>query len=288
MSDMKKPAIGWIGIGKMGYPMIRRLIDAGYSIQATDNDPAGLDRARSAGASAAVSLQDVAARSDIVISMIPNDQALRAIVSGPRGLAGQLAGKIFVDMSTVSPTVSAEIATAIGSGAAYIRAPVSGSTETAEAGKLTVLASGPLGAFETCHDVFNVLAARQYYLGDGEQARYLKLVLNSLVAGSAALVAEALELGRAGGIEIGTLMDVLCDSVVASPLILYKRHAIETNSYAPAFTVNQMVKDTTLIAAAAAAKSVVMPMNDFVNSKFKAAASAGLGEEDFFVLARSP
>lgn len=282
---METPTIGWIGLGKMGLPMTDHLLRKGYQVRGYDPDATNAKAAACQGVNLASSLKELVAATDIVISMIPNDVVLRSVVFGPEGLGGLLGERhIFVDMSTVSPTVSAEVAERLGAGTAYLRAPVSGSTETARTAQLTFIVSGPKTAYDKFVPVMQAMSARQYHVGSSEEARYLKLVLNSLVSASATLLSEAVALGKAGGIPIDVLMDVVCDSAVSSPLLKYKRQNVVTGDYSPAFTVAQMIKDLTLIADAASEAGLEMKVNALVLSQLKKAKDAGLSEKDFFVL----
>ncbi|WP_108610630.1 NAD(P)-dependent oxidoreductase [Aminobacter sp. MSH1] len=288
MSDGDTPRIGWIGVGKMGGPMTARLVAAGYVVYGFDPDATSLSVAAGSGVRTAGSLRELVEKADIVFSMIPNDRVLRSVVFGEGGLQPVLSShQTFVEMSTVAPGVSAEVAAGIGS-CPYLRAPVSGSTETATSGSLTVMISGPRTAFEACLPVLSVLSSRQHYLGSGEEARYAKLVLNSMVGASAGLLAEAIALGRSGCLEIGALMELICNSVVASPLLRYKHDSVVNDDYAPAFTVAQMIKDMRLILEAAAESNIAMPTAEIALAKLDRAAQAGLSEQDFFAIVRTP
>lgn len=276
--------IGWIGVGKMGQPMVRRLLAKQHRVAVFDRDLRNMEAVIPDGAEPAGSVSELLGKADIIMSMIPNDDVLRALVFGPGGLAGRLtAGQIFVDLSTVSPSVSREVAEGIGT-RRYLRAPVSGSTQTAEAGALTIVASGSERDFDECCPPFEAFSSKQYHVGKSEEARYLKLVLNSLVAANASLLADALKLGKAGGLGRKTMMEIICDSAVASPLLQYKRDSVVQGHYPSAFSVSQMIKDTGLIADAAAEAGVNMPINALSLQRFRDAAGRGLGDEDFFVI----
>lgn len=276
--------IGWLGVGKMGQPMVRRLLAANYHVVVYDRDPENGRTVLGDGAYIAESPQALAKKADVVMSMIPNDRVLDELVFGEGGLAGKLGNdQVFVELSTVSPKISSKVAEGLLT-SRYLRAPVSGSTQTAESGSLTVVVSGPEEDFEVCRPVLQAFSTRQYYVGRNEEARFLKLVLNSLVAANASLMADALRLGHAGGLSRSTMMEIICESAVASPLLKYKQDNIARNDYPPAFSVSQMVKDTGLIATAAADAGIEMPINAVSLDRFRNAASRGLEEQDFFVL----
>ena len=193
--------------------------------------------------------------------------------------------QIYVDISTVSPDASARVAKALSPlGCAYLRSPVSGSTVVAAQGALTAMVSGPADAFGGLADVFAAFTKKAFLVGSGEQALTLKLAINAMVGATSALMGEALALARKGGLDIHTVMEVVSSSVMASPLVLYKRATIENGDYAPAFGASQMLKDFDLIAEAANATSCDVPLLMGVRETYRAAIARGLGDKDFFVL----
>ncbi|MEO1001310.1 MAG: NAD(P)-dependent oxidoreductase, partial [Pseudomonadota bacterium] len=242
-----------------------------------------------AGPATAATLEEQAG-SDIVFATLPNDPVLIDVVCGGRGpaLAGLLApGTVFVEMSTVSPEASARVGDALReAGIHYLRAPISGSTQLAEQAMLTVLASGDTAAWEAAEPYLARMSARRFYLGAGEEARYMKLVLNTLVGASSAILAEALALGSAGGLSRADMMGVIGESAVASPLLKYKAEAVAADDYTPAFTIAQMIKDFTLISDASRARGVPHFTTSLILELYRAAANAGLQDEDFFALVK--
>ena len=281
-------SFGWIGVGKMGNPMATRLIEAGHAL--TICDPLAENRASlvARGASIASTAGELVQRCTVIFSTIPNDEVLSSLMWGDEnaGLLAQIpAGAIFVEMSTVSPQLSEKIARELAlRGVAYLRCPVSGSTTLARSGKLTVLASGDQAAWDALSETLDLLAARKFYLGTGEEARYMKLVLNTLVGATAAILGEALVLGEAGGLTAPAMMEVIAESAIASPLIRYKKEMIEMMDFSPAFSVLQMMKDFTLITEAGRDKQIPMFAANMILQQFIAAANAGYSQQDFFAL----
>lgn len=279
-------SVGWIGIGKMGHPMSHHVLKAGLPL--TVFEPLLENRATvvAAGAQVAETLPDLAAAVDTIVLTIPNDAVLATIMFGDEGLLPALReGQTVIEMSTVSPGISARVAAALAERrVAYLRAPVSGSTATAVSGELTVLVSGPEAAYEQVMPIFDCFASRKFLVGVGEEARYLKLVLNALVGATSALLAEALVLGRRGGLEVDTMLEVITQSAVASPLIGYKRKMLASRDFAPAFAVSQMMKDFDLILEAARGEHVPMNLIAMIRQQYEAAYANGLGDRDFFVL----
>lgn len=282
----KKQKIGWIGLGKMGVPMSKNLIKAGYELSVYDVIEEKLNELVEQGASRADSLKALAADSEIIISMIPNDFILKAISIAPEGVfKGIKPGTTFVDMSTVSPSVSAQVAKAAEEkGIKYLRAPVSGSTTLAETGKLTIFVSGPKDAYEQCLEIFLSMGHKSFYVGEEEQARYLKLVLNIMVGLTAAVAAEALSFGEKGGMNWDQMIDIVTNSVVASPLIVYKAQVLRERNFTPAFTADQMAKDFNIILNTGKDMSLPMPLVSKVYQYLEDMKSTGKGDLDFFGL----
>ena len=280
--------IGFVGLGRMGVPMCRRLKAAGFAVTAYARNAAGRDKAAALDVPAVDSLAAVAAASDAVITAITDDKALLDVVADDDGLAAQMVpGALLIETSTVSPAASAAAAARLAAGGiAYLRSPVSGSTVTAEAGALTVLVSGPADGFEAARPIYEAFSKKQYHLGDGEQARYLKLALNAMVGATSALLGEALTLARKGGVETATALEVINNSAVASPLIGYKTQTVVTGNYAPAFTVTGMMKDFDLALGIGRGEHVPLPLLAMIRQEYEAAFAAGGGEDDFFVLVR--
>jgi 3-hydroxyisobutyrate dehydrogenase-like beta-hydroxyacid dehydrogenase len=278
--------IGWIGMGKMGLPICMRLRDAGFQVRTLCRSAAAEQVAVENGFEIARTIAETARGAAVVVSAISDDEALLDIVFSAGGLNESLVGdQMFVDTSTVSPAASRRVADALSLGErVYIRAPVSGSTATAQQGALTALVSGPSGPFADLAEVFAAFTRKAFLVGAGEEARYLKLSINAMVGATSALLAEALRLARSGGMDIQTIMDVVAESAVASPLVQYKRAAITTGDYKAAFSLSQMLKDFDLIAEAASAKSCSLPLISSIRKTYQDAVSRGLGGDDFFVL----
>jgi 3-hydroxyisobutyrate dehydrogenase-like beta-hydroxyacid dehydrogenase len=286
--NMTQQSIGWVGVGKMGGPMSRRLIEAGYRVLVLDRDAHNRALAASGGAEIVADVSAMVAEADLVFSIIPDDAVLRDIVCQPGGLAGSMVrGGAFVDMSTVSPAASEAVADVLaGAGIDYLRAPVSGSTGNAQAGTLTVMASGPRALFDRIEPMLAAISSKRFYLGEAEQARYLKLAVNTLVGATSSILAEALALGRKGNLSLDVMLDVICQSAVASPLIAYKRDMLVNGDYEPAFTVEQMVKDFDLITGAARTSHVPMLLAAIVRQQYEQAWVRGDAQKDFFVLCK--
>jgi 3-hydroxyisobutyrate dehydrogenase-like beta-hydroxyacid dehydrogenase len=236
------------------------------------------------GATAAASPAEVADQADIIISMIPDDAALEAVAAGPQGIfenAGQ--DRIYIDMSTVSPATSARIGEAAeNKGVQFLRAPVSGSTESAVNAALTILVSGPEDAFDRCRAIFEKLGQKVFHVGPGDQARYLKLLINMMVGITSAMTAEALTFGKRGGIDWDQMIDLINNSVVASPLIGFKVQLLKEREFAPMFTATQMAKDFDLALDTAREMDIPIPLTALTRQLYGAMKATGKGELDYF------
>ena len=276
--------IGWLGLGKMGAPMALNLARAGQDLVVWNRSAGRAAALADAGAAVARSATEAAAGADVLFVSVSDDAALREVCLGGDGaLASLRRGSTLVETSTVSVSVSEDIARAAEArGVAYLRAPVSGSVQLAEAGKLTMLGSGPRAAFDRVQPLLALMTARQLYVGEADQARALKLSINMMVGLSAAMLGEAMALCIRHGVARDVLLDGIGASVVCSPLISYKLDMLRDRDFAARFSVGQIAKDFDLALSAAHALEVPLPLTALVRQGWAAMISGGEGEEDFF------
>ena len=275
--------IAFIGIGKMGLPMSLLIARAGYGVTAFDQSAARLNEARENGIAVASSPAEAVDGRAVVITSLPDDAALRAVMLGPTGLVGAMLPKsVLIETSTVSAEASAEVgAAAQARGIAYLRAPVSGNASIVHTGALSCFVSGPRDAFERVRPLFASFTRAQTYLGPGEEARYAKLAVNLMIAVSAAMMAESLALARKGGIGWQDILKVLDDSAVASPMVKYKTAPLRTRDFESTFSCKQMAKDLDLILGAGRAVGVPLQLAAQVRETYGALVAQGDGETDF-------
>lgn len=280
--------IGFVGVGRMGGPMARFLLQAGHRVTICDPDPAARARARAHGAAEAATIAACVQGAEVVFSSLPDDRTLHAVACGSDGiLRSATPGLVYVETSTVSVEVSREIAAiAAERGVAYLRMPVSGNSRSAEAGQVTALASGPTAAWALAKPLVETFSAAQVYVGAGDEARYMKLVINLVVAGNAVLLAEALTLGRKGGLDWDTMLDGLGASAVGSPWLKTKLAALKTRDFSPTFTPAQLAKDLDLMLDAGDTLGVPLPSTALTRQLMKLAIGDGYGEEDFAALVK--
>lgn len=275
--------IGWIGLGKLGLPMAKRIREAGNTVVVYARNAAGCERAAHHGFDSVKAISALCRDVEIVISSIYDDDSLYDIIASTGGLAQSLsADQIFIDTSTVSPLASSEVAKTLSERSVpYLRLPVSGSVATAERGELTAIGSGPQAAFDRVRPLISSFASRIFYLGPEEEARYMKLSLNAMVGAMAPLLGEALKLSVEGGVTLATALEVFSHSAVSTPLLNYKRSMILADNYEPAFSLAGMLKDLDIIALAAREQKNSAPILAAIREQYAKAVDGGDGEKDF-------
>ncbi len=270
----------FVGVGKMGLPMARHLAAAGHSVTVSDPSLERCQLARAQGQEVSTSPAAAMAAAEVVLSSLPNDAALLAVAA--QVAAHAHVGAIYVDTSTVSLQASAEAAQALAAkGVLYLRCTVSGNNKMAEAAQLTVMASGPRAAYNTVLPLLRTLGPNQFYLGEAEQARLMKLVVNLMIAQTSAMLAEALTLGRKGGLAWRDMWQVLTASAVASPIVKAKAVQLSERDFTPTFTVEQMIKDLDLILNAGEACDVPLMQTAMTHQLMCAAVVQGNALDDY-------
>jgi 3-hydroxyisobutyrate dehydrogenase len=274
-----------VGVGKMGLPMALHLGAGGHAVTVDDVDAARLALAREQGLDVVPGAAGLAA-ADLVLSSLPHDAALRAV--GEQVARHARRGALYADTSTVSPQASAQVAPVLDvAGVRYLRCTVSGNNRMAEAAQLTVMASGPRAAYDAALPLLKLLGPAQFWLGEGEQARLMKLVVNLMIAQTSAMLAEALALGRKGGLRWDDLWAVIGASAVASPIVKAKAQQLVQRDFTPTFTVAQMVKDLGLIVDAAADVHVPVPQTAATLQLMHAAIAQGDGGDDYAAIIKA-
>lgn len=275
--------VGAIGLGNMGAAFAERILAAGFSLVVYSRTPAKARPLADRGAVVADSLEDLTRRVDVVVTSLPDDRALAEVAE--QVLRNMAAGTTLVDTSTVSPGVSAHVASLADAAAVgYVRAPVSGNPTVVRAGNLSVMVSGPRHAFERAEPVIRALGPSVYYVGEGEEARVVKLAINLMIAGLAQLMAEALVLGESAGVERSTLLEVMGASAAGAPFVKYKTEPLLRDDYSATFTTALMEKDLDLILDFAAETEVELPLAGVLKQLLRAAVDGGLADHDFMAL----
>ena len=276
--------IGWVGLGSMGNRMAPNLVKNGYSVTGFDLDRNRVAAAASNGLKAAPSLSSLAANSDAIASMVSNDEALLDVVRGTRESAKRTA--CLIDMSTVYPDVSAEAAEMLHAASiVYLRASVSGSTALAAAGTLSILVSGPEKTFQAWRALIGMLGKKIAYLGPNEEARIMKLVVNIIIAAINSSLAEALNLGRRSGLDWNAVIDVINESVVASPYLASKVTKLKERDWSPAATVDVIAKDMALALELGRKRGAFLPLTALARQVLAAVEGRGQGQLDMSCVA---
>ena len=272
--------IHFLGVGKMGLPMAMHLRAAGHALTVSDLSADRLQLARAQGLAVAQDATSAIAQAEVIFSSLPNDAALRG--GAAQVAAAARPGSIYVDTSTVSQQASADAAQyCAASGVRYMRATVSGNNMMAEKAQLTVMVSGPRDAYDEVFGLLKLLGPNHFYLGQAEEARLMKLMVNLMIAQTSAMLSEGLTLGRKGGLDWHDMWQVLGASAVASPIIKAKAVQLVERDFTPTFTVEQMIKDMDLILGAAAASHVPLPQTAMTQQLMHAAMAQGCAAEDY-------
>jgi 3-hydroxyisobutyrate dehydrogenase-like beta-hydroxyacid dehydrogenase len=276
--------IGWVGLGSMGGCMAPNLVKSGYSVTGFDINPDRIAGAVANGIAAAPSLSALVGKSNAIVSMIPSDKAFLDVVHEVCESAASTA--CLIDMSTVSPDVSAVAAELLdAAGLSYLRAPVSGSTGLAAAGTLSILVSGPEPMFQAWQPLISALGKKIVYLGPGEEARIMKLVVNVIVGAINSSLGEALNLGRRSGLDWNTMIDVINESAAASPYVASKVAKLKERDWSPAATVGVIAKDMDLALELAKKRGAFLPLTSLSRQILATIEGRGQGQLDMSCVA---
>jgi 3-hydroxyisobutyrate dehydrogenase-like beta-hydroxyacid dehydrogenase len=278
--------LGFIGLGVMGSEMVNRLLDKGHSITGYNRTRTKAERLVKKGMKWADSPRAVVAAADVTFSMVTNSAALGAVANGADGfLAGMTKGKILVDVSTVSPAYSREIAGKVREkGGDMLDAPVSGSVITLREGKLSVMAGGRRETFEKVEPLLNDIGPKVTYVGENGLALVMKIATNLSLAVQMLAFSEGVLIAEKSGIARETAVDVLTHSVVGSPMVQYRGPFVLEMPDVAWFNVNMMQKDMVLALELGRQLDVPMPTTAVTNEFLTAARGMGMAEKDFAVL----
>lgn len=277
--------LGFVGLGAMGGRVTKRLLDAGHAVYGYNRTREKAQWLLDAGMCWGGSPRNVAATADVTFSMVTNTAALEAVVNGPEGiLAGLGPGKVYVDMSTVSPVRSRALAEQVaGLGARMLDTPVSGSVVTLEQGKLSMMVGGEPATYERVKPILADIAPTVNYVGDNGQAVLMKIAVNLNLQVQLMAFCEGLFLAEKGGIPRETAMKVLLDSVIASPSLQYRMPFILHAPDDVWFDVNMMQKDMNLALEMGRQLDVPLPTVAVSNEFLTAARAMGLAKHDFYI-----
>lgn len=279
--------VGFIGLGLMGRRIAQRLLTAGYQVIAYDLNRAKVEKLIENGASPATSLSEIGSSADVILSSLPDDEAVSRVYGGTHGLLSQVQeGCIIIEMSTVSPETPRELhRIAAQRKASYLDVSVSGSTPAAEQGTLTLFGGGEEETFRTCEPLFQAFARQYFHLGPTGAGATMKLAVNLILGVGMQAIAEAVAFGHKAGLERNRLLDVLSQTAVIPPALVGKLKRAVLNDYSPQFPVRLMNKDFRLILEEAAATWVPLPATAAA-FQINIAESANETDDDFSAVIR--
>jgi 3-hydroxyisobutyrate dehydrogenase-like beta-hydroxyacid dehydrogenase len=278
--------VGFVGLGVMGSRMVKRLLDSGHTVTGYNRTKAKAQWLVDAGMKWAETPRAAAAAAEILFSMVTNTQALQAVTAGADGIiAGLSAGKIYVDMSTVSPAASRDLAKQVDAkGAQMLDAPVSGSVSTLEEGKLSIMVGGKREAVDRARPVLEAIGPKVTHVGSNGLAVSMKIATNLSLAVQMLAFSEGVLLAQKSGIPRETAVEVLLNSVIASPMVKYRGPFVLKMPDEAWFDVNMMQKDLLLALEMGRQLDVPLPTTAITNEMLTAARGMGLAEKDFAVL----
>jgi len=278
--------LGFIGLGVMGSRMVKRLLEAGHTITGYNRTRSKAQWLLELGMQWGETPATVAQAADVVLSMVAHTAALQAITGGTAGvLAGLRPGSIFVDMSTVSPAVSRTLAAEVAAiGAHMLDAPVSGSVITLEEGRLSLMVGGDWAAYERVLPILRDIGPKVTYVGKNGLAASMKVATNLSLAVQMLAFSEGVLLAEKSGIARETAVEVLLNSVIASPMVKYRGPFVLGLPEEAWFDVNMMQKDLLLALDMGRELDVPLPTTAVTNEMLTAARGMGLAEKDFAVV----
>lgn len=275
--------LGYVGLGEMGGRMVARLLAAGHTVTGYNRTKAKANWLIEKGMKWADTPRQAAEASDIVLSMVTNTKAVAAITQGPDGIIAALGpGRLYIDMSTMSPEYSKELAVQVAAtGAKMLDAPVSGSVITLVEGKLSVMVGGDKDAFEQALPVLQDIGPKVTHVGGNGLAVAMKIAVNLSLAAQMLAFSEGVLLAEKSGIPRAIAVEVLTNSAIASPMVKYRGPFVLETPQVAWFNANMMQKDLNLALELGQKLNVPTPSTSLCNDFLTAANGMGLGEHDF-------
>ena len=272
--------IGFIGLGNMGRPMVRRLLSAGHDVHVVNRSQNAVDELAREGAHPADSLSSVVERAHLILSALPTPESVQSVYTAFGDVAR--AGQVYADHSTVSLATTRFCAeTLAGRGASFLDAPVSGGPEGAALGTLTVMAGGPKAAYDAVGPVFRAMASHVHWCGPSGSGTAVKLMNQLLVGIHTVAIAEVAVLSRRLGIKPEILLEVLSTSYGSSTMVARNLQRFERRDFGGGAPLRLLLKDLRLVRHEAEELDVPLLMGETAERQFAQAAVLGLADEDF-------
>jgi len=277
-----KPRIGFIGLGIMGHHMAGHLLDAGYSLTVYDLRAEAMGSFIARGADRSKSCGDVASRSDVVISIVPDSPDVEEVALGPAGIvAGARAGLIYIDMSTIAPATAIRVATELGKkGVRCLDAPVSGGEVGAKNATLSIMVGGPEELFNEVLPVLQVMGKTITLCGPNGAGQIVKACNQIQVALNFVGMAEALVLGAKAGVDPAVIIKVLSGGYAQTRVMDVRGPKIVKGEFEPGFKSKFHFKDLNIIMETARTLNVPLPATAIAQQLYSALLAAGRGELD--------
>jgi 3-hydroxyisobutyrate dehydrogenase-like beta-hydroxyacid dehydrogenase len=267
----------------MGTAIAERILDAGYPLVVNNRTLEKAEALAALGADLANTPEELVGHVDVVLTSLADDGAFEEVAG--RVVAVARPGAVLVDMSTVSPDASARVASlAETASVRYLRAPVSGNPSVVRAGKLSFIVSGARETLDDVEAVIRAIGPTIHHVGDGEQARTVKLAINLMIAVLAQVMSEALVLGEAAGVSRTALLEVMASSAAGAPFVKYKTEPLLRDDFSATFTTALMEKDIDLVLDAAGEAGLELPLAREMKTHLRAAIDAGYADDDFIAL----
>ena len=278
--------IGFIGLGLMGQPMSRRLLEAGHQLTVWNRTPEKAKALLAAGAAWRASPEAVAQASDVVITMVTDSAASEEVICGPGGvLEGTRPGLILIDMSSIAPEMSRSIAArARAKEVAMLDAPVTGAPRLAADGKLGIMVGGPKETFEACMSIFEKMAVKIVYAGGNGMGTTLKLVNNLILGVAIEAAAEALVLATKAGLDPQSVIEITSVGGARTGAMETRGPRMVRRDFTPHFSANNMYKDLSTALKLAEECGVSLPAASISREILRAARSQGKGDQDSCVV----
>lgn len=278
--------IGFIGLGIMGRPMAANLLKAGYEVVVRNRSAAAEEELRALGATVAGSPREVAAQSDVVITMLPNSPDVRLVCLGEGGIIeAAREGLVVVDMSSIAPTAAREVGEALAAkGVTMLDAPVSGGEPGAVAGTLSIMAGGDRATFDRVRDVLLAMGRSAAYVGPLGAGNIAKLANQTVVAVNIAVLGEALVLARLSGVDPAAVLEAIKGGLAGSNVMNAKGPMILGGDFRPGFRVDLHVKDLDNVLATGHGVHAPLPLTAAVREMLSSLGADGHGSDDHSAL----
>jgi 3-hydroxyisobutyrate dehydrogenase len=281
--------VAFLGTGQMGGPMAANLARAGFEVRVWDRTASRAAALAEDGATVAASPAEAVKGAGILITMLADGPATAQVCDGPDGVAAAGPGLIWVQMATVGLEWTQRFAnTAARYGVHFFDAPVSGSQGPAQAGQLTILASGPQWMQETVAPVFAALGRATTWLGPAGNGTRAKLVLNNWLTDLTEMTAETLSFARDLDVDPAVIVDLLESTPLGSPYAVQKARTMLAGDFTPAFALKHALKDAELAAQAAQASGAELPLTRALLPRWQRAAASGHADDDLAVIYTTP